>query len=73
MKEPTEEMKLRSADAVDSDRDGVSNRYDVCLTVKNPNQEDTDNDRVGDACDSCPEDPAPRYENGCPLGVELKK
>ena len=70
--EPTESDKLRSADKVDSDRDGVSNRYDVCLTVKNPNQEDTDNDRVGDACDSCPEDPAPRYENGCPLGVELK-
>ncbi|EKD32981.1 MAG: hypothetical protein ACD_76C00106G0022 [uncultured bacterium] len=35
----------------DDDRDGVQNGSDNCLNVKNPDQKDTDNDKVGDACD----------------------
>lgn len=52
--EQTEEEKLASADKVDSDKDGVSNRYDVCILLANPDQADTDGDDVGDACDACP-------------------
>ena len=72
LEEPTSEEKLNFADSVDTDGDGVSNRYDVCRSVANPNQDDKDNDRIGDACDSCPSDPAPRYRNGCPKGILLK-
>ena len=59
---PTVSDKLNFAETVDTDGDGVSNKYDVCRTVINSNQEDMDNDDVGDACDSCPELPAPRMK-----------
>ena len=35
----------------DDDKDGVVNSEDNCPQVYNPNQEDTDNDGLGDACD----------------------
>jgi len=36
---------------VDTDRDGVLDRFDNCPDVSNPEQTDTDGDGVGDACD----------------------
>ena len=38
----------------DDDADGVADVSDNCPTDPNPNQTDTDNDTVGDACDATP-------------------
>ncbi len=44
----------------DSDGDGVPDHLDNCPDTPNPNQEDTDDDRAGDACDlDCPTCPDP--------------
>jgi hypothetical protein len=37
----------------DTDKDGVSDIADNCLSVYNPDQKDSDTDGVGDACDNC--------------------
>ena len=37
----------------DIDDDGVLNGEDNCVDIFNPEQEDTDNDSIGDACDPC--------------------
>lgn len=38
----------------DSDGDGIGDNLDNCLATVNANQADTDNDAMGDACDSTP-------------------
>jgi hypothetical protein len=35
----------------DTDGDNVGDAYDNCPTMKNPNQQDTDHDNIGDVCD----------------------
>jgi hypothetical protein len=67
----------------DADGDGVLDGPDNCDFVSNPAQTDTDNDGVGDACDSpdpdgdgdgtpdasdqCPSVPGPAANQGCPI------
>ena len=41
---------------IDNDNDGVDDEFDNCLGIYNPDQDDTDLDGEGDACDSCPND-----------------
>jgi rhodanese-related sulfurtransferase len=46
-----------TATCVDSDGDGINDDRDNCPTVSNPDQKDTDQDGVGDACEEknlCP-------------------
>jgi len=38
-------------EAADTDGDGEYDRDDNCVLVKNPGQQDTDNDAIGDVCD----------------------
>jgi hypothetical protein len=40
----------------DDDGDGIDGPDDNCALVANPKQEDSDSDRIGDACDPCPND-----------------
>lgn len=67
---PTDELTrwdfMRVAAASDSDRDGLSNLADNCVTVANEAQADRDLDGVGDACDLCPDAPARGLTSGCP-------
>jgi len=46
-----------TATCVDTDEDGINDDRDNCPTVSNPDQKDTDQDGVGDACEEknlCP-------------------
>ncbi len=45
-----------SCNGPDSDLDGVCDDADNCVAAANPDQEDTDSDGAGDACDPCPFD-----------------
>ena len=49
----------------DSDGDGISDLWDNCRDVSNPDQSDIDHDGVGDACDAC----CPACEEGALFGV----
>jgi len=37
---------------IDTDNDGIPDNVDNCSQTSNPNQEDSDNDDIGDACDN---------------------
>ena len=58
----------RAADI--ADRDGILDCEDICPTVANPTQADTDGDGLGDACDNCPEfeNANQRNRDGDPAG-----
>jgi uncharacterized membrane protein len=43
--------------SVDPDGDGIPHAFDNCRNAYNPEQVDTDDDTIGDACDPFPEDP----------------
>jgi hypothetical protein len=40
-----------TSECLDSDGDGTANEYDNCPDIYNPDQQDTDGDGLGDACD----------------------
>lgn len=51
----------------DDDNDGILDEGDNCPTVRNANQQDTDEDKRGDACDSDDDaDTVPDEEDNCP-------
>jgi len=43
--------------SLDPDRDGIPYVFDNCRNAYNPEQVDTDDDTIGDACDPFPDDP----------------
>jgi len=53
-----------SADANDTDNDGVSDPVDNCVNVANAGQADGDGDGVGDVCDNAPTTSNPDQSDG---------
>lgn len=54
----------------DTDKDGVSNAYDNCPNNANADQKDSDNDGIGDACETNADtdgDGVPDASDNCPL------
>jgi hypothetical protein len=60
---------------VDSDGDGVPDEDDNCPNDANPNQENSDTDEFGDACDACPEESEDydgyQDEDGCRDHIDM--
>ena len=67
--QPSSTILLPPAETEDADEDGVPDGRDNCPEVSNPEQEDSDLDGVGDACQVEPdadEDGVPDAEDNCP-------
>jgi cytosine/adenosine deaminase-related metal-dependent hydrolase len=56
----------------DRDGDGIADVDDNCAFVGNPEQTDTDEDTIGDACDACPEI-SNLNGRGCPTSIYAVK
>ena len=57
---------------VDSDNDGLIDGQDNCPTISNPGQEDSDNNGIGDVCDTTDivdtdKDGVPDATDNCPV------
>lgn len=57
----------------DADLDGLSDNYDNCPDVYNPNQADLDADGIGDVCDDSDEDGIVDAEDNCPVTYNPKQ
>ncbi|MFH1885338.1 MAG: hypothetical protein ABIM40_01460, partial [Pseudomonadota bacterium] len=53
----------------DLDADGVADGSDNCVSVYNPGQENADGDALGDACETCDNDPNKTAPGVCGCGV----
>lgn len=53
----------------DADGDHITDLYDNCIFVENPDQLDNDNDGFGDACDNCPNDHNPDQKDSDGDGI----
>jgi len=62
-------LPVQDPEAADADEDGVVDEFDNCEEAANADQEDTDGDGVGDACQVEPdsdEDEIPDEADNCP-------
>jgi len=70
MPRSAEDLVIDPSTPVDTDKDGVNDDTDNCPDVPNPDQKDTNNDGVGDACDpALPDkdnDGVPDATDNCP-------
>lgn len=67
--EPPSVILLEPGEAVDSDEDGILDSADNCPSVANPEQQDSDLDGIGNACEGEPDadgDEIPDETDNCP-------
>lgn len=50
----------------DDDEDGIENRFDNCVNVKNEDQKDADDNGIGDACEDFDKDGIINSSDNCP-------